>query len=62
MPAFRFLARRAGPLGLLLTLFDVWRRLPPKQRRRIAKQVRRHGPPLAKKALEARRRRRSRVR
>ncbi|HZQ81120.1 MAG TPA: hypothetical protein VFB25_03975 [Gaiellaceae bacterium] len=56
MPRVR-LTRRIGPIGVALTLVDVWRRLPPKQRRLLARQVRRHGPALAKKALAAQRRR-----
>ena len=38
---------RPGPVGLAITLYDVWRRLPPKQRK--------HGPKAAAKLLELRR-------
>jgi hypothetical protein len=54
----RLLTRRAGPLGLALTAWDIWRRIPRKYRRTIVKQARRHGPRLAKQALEYRNRRR----
>ena len=35
---------RAGPIGLAVTAYDVWRRLSPRQRRLIAAQVKRYGP------------------
>lgn len=52
------LTRRLGPLGTALTLWDIWRRLPPRQRRFIVEQARRHGPRLAKQAATAARNRR----
>ena len=55
----RLLTRRAGPLGLALTAYDIWRRLPPKQRRQILEGARKHGPRLARKAAERRRARRN---
>jgi hypothetical protein len=39
-----------------LTAWDVWRRLPPKQRRWLVDQAREHGPALAERAARARRR------
>ncbi|HEX3805917.1 MAG TPA: hypothetical protein VHV52_03960 [Gaiellaceae bacterium] len=52
------LSRRAGPTAAaMFTLYDVWRRLPPAQRRWVMKQARTHGPRLAKQALAARRNR-----
>ena len=54
------LTRRVGPVGAALTIWDIWRRLPPKQRRWVAKQVRAHGPRIAKQALNAQRNRRRR--
>src|SRR5437868_14009033 len=54
----RILTRRAGPVGLALTAWDIWRRIPPKHRRTILKQARKHGPTIAKRAVEYRRRRR----
>ena len=53
----RLFTRRAGPVGIALTAFDVWRRIPPKQRRRILRGAREHVPRLA--AGVRRRRRRS---
>jgi hypothetical protein len=38
------LTRRAGPFGLALTAWDVWRRIPPKQRKQLLRQMRKHGP------------------
>lgn len=56
--ARRLLTRRLGPVGMALTAWDIWRRLPPKQRRWVAQQVRRHGPRIAKQALNAQKKRR----
>jgi hypothetical protein len=50
------LSRRLGPVGAAVTLWDLWRRLPPQQRRWVATQVRKHGPTVAKQAVKARRR------
>ena len=38
---------RAGPLGLALTAYELWRRLPPKQRKQALSALRKHGPKLA---------------
>jgi len=54
------LTRRFGPVGAVLTAWDIWRRLPPGQRKWVAKQVRHHGPRVAKQALQAQRNRRRR--
>jgi hypothetical protein len=54
----RFVTRRMGPVGLVLTAFDIWRRIPPKHRRRIVAEARKHGPRLAKSAAAKRQRRR----
>ena len=43
-----------------MTLFDVWRRLPPKQRKWVLQQARHHGPRIAKQALDAQAKRRRR--
>jgi len=45
---------RPGPVGIAFALFDVWRRLPPKQRRQVMNLAREHGPRLAAKAAKAR--------
>lgn len=39
---------RPGPVGLAIALWDVWRRLPPKQRRQLMNLAREHGPTVAK--------------
>jgi hypothetical protein len=54
------LTRRVGPVGVALTAYDIWRRLPPRQRRWVMKQARTHGPRLAKQMLQAQQRRRRR--
>lgn len=57
MPRLR-LTRRLGPVGAALTIWDIWRRLPPRQRRFLVKQARKHGPRLAKQMVEASKKRR----
>jgi hypothetical protein len=49
---------RPGPVGLALAVYDIWRRLPPKQRRQIVDLAREHGPKIASRAMKARRTRR----
>jgi hypothetical protein len=49
-----------GPIGIVLTAFDIWRRIPPKHRRMIIAEARKHAPRLARAAAEKRRRRRRR--
>lgn len=59
MPLLRHYAyRRLGPLGLALTAFDIWRRIPPKHRKRILAEARTHGPRLARAARQRRRNKR----
>jgi hypothetical protein len=55
----RLLTRRAGPLGVALTAYDIWRRLPPKQRRMLMQSARKHGPRLAQAAAQRARTRRA---
>jgi len=43
----RFLARRAGPVGVAFTLYDIWRRIPAKQRKRLLAQARKQAPRVA---------------
>jgi hypothetical protein len=38
------LSKGAGPVGLALSAYDVWRRLSPRQREQIARQARRYAP------------------
>ena len=47
--------RPTNPIGVAMTAFELWRRLPPKQRKRVLEATRTHGPKLAA-ALLARRR------
>lgn len=49
---FRLLTRRAGPIGLALTAYDIWRRIPPAQRRQLIAATRKHAPRLAANAVE----------
>ncbi len=53
VPPFKLLTRRAGPLGLALTAYDIYRRLPPKQRKQVLDLARKHGPRVASNALKA---------
>jgi hypothetical protein len=46
---------RIGPLGVALTLWDVYRRLPPQQRKMVLDLARKHGPKVASRMLELRR-------
>jgi hypothetical protein len=50
------MGRRVGPWGLALTVWDIWRRIPPRHRKHLVDQARQHGPRLARQAYEARRR------
>jgi hypothetical protein len=45
--------RRFGPFGLALTAWDIWRRLPPKQRKQALDLARKHGPKVAARAMRA---------
>jgi hypothetical protein len=51
---------RPGPVGVAITLFDLWRRLPPKQRKLALQLARKHGPKAAKKVMQYQRARRGR--
>jgi hypothetical protein len=52
------MARKLGPAPLVfaLTVYDVWRRLPPAQRKQLTALARKHGPTVASKAYRASRR------
>jgi hypothetical protein len=54
------LTRRLGPVGLVLTAWDIWRRLPPKQRKQVVNVARKHGPKVASRVLKASAKARSR--
>ncbi len=51
----RLLARRAGPWGTAVAAWEIWKRIPPKYRKRLLQQARKHGPKLVKSAYKARR-------
>jgi hypothetical protein len=53
------LTRRFGPIGIALTAWDIWRRLPPAQRKQVLNIARKHGPMVASKVLQARARARA---
>lgn len=50
------LGRRAGPWATVFLVWDLWKRIPPKHRKKIVVQARKHGPRLVKQAIDARRR------
>jgi hypothetical protein len=54
----RFRRFRPTPWALAIGAWDIWRRLPPAQRRQLMKLARKHGPTLAARAAKATRRRR----
>jgi hypothetical protein len=54
----RFRRFRPTPWALAIATWDVWRRLPPAQRRQLLKLARKHGPKLAARAAKAASRRR----
>lgn len=57
MPRFGH-GRRLGPFSTALLVWDVWRRLPPRQRRWVMAQARAHGPMLMRQAKAVRKARR----
>jgi len=54
----RMMRRKTGAVALALTAYDIWRRIPPQHRRRLMREARKHGPRLAKAAVDRARRRR----
>jgi hypothetical protein len=44
-----------SPLGVAITAFELWRRLPPRQRRLLLQATRTHGPKVAAALLAKRR-------
>ena len=44
---------KVGPIGIALTAWDIWRRLPPRQRKQILNIARKHGPRVAARVLRA---------
>jgi len=51
----RLLGRRTGVWGTAIALWKLWNRIPPKHRKRLLQQARKHGPRIAKQAYRARR-------
>jgi hypothetical protein len=51
-PLTRLIGRRAGPIGIALTAYDLWKRLPEPQRRQLLEQGRRHGTRIATTAAK----------
>ena len=47
--------RPTSPLGVAITAFELWRRLPPRQRRLLLQATRTHGPKVAAALLAKRR-------
>ncbi|MGH3051309.1 MAG: hypothetical protein ACRDLK_14225 [Gaiellaceae bacterium] len=43
---------RPGALGLAIAAWDVWRRLPPKQRKQLVGLARKHGPTVARQVAK----------
>ena len=56
----RTVGRAPNAWGAALTAWEIWRRLPPRQRKWVAQQVRLHGPRIAKQAVDAQKKRRRR--
>jgi len=56
MPGPVKLTGKAGALGMALTVYDLWRKLPPAQRRQLAGMARKHGPTVASRIAQASRR------
>ena len=56
--AAKFRKLRPTPWALTIMAWDIWRRLPPEQRRQLARAARKHGPRLAARAAKATRRNR----
>ena len=45
--------RGAGPLGMAITAYDMWRRLSPRQKKIVLQQVKQHGPKIAGQAVRS---------
>ena len=51
---------RPGPVGVAIAMYDIWRRLPPRQRKQLMALARKHGPTVAKRVMQMQRGRRGR--
>lgn len=49
-PLRLFFLRRLGPIGIAMTVYEVWRRLPARQRRSLLVHGRRQGLRVATRA------------
>ena len=52
--AGKFRKLRPTPWALTIAAWDIWRRLPPAQRRQLLLLARKHGPKVAGRVLKAR--------
>ena len=57
----RVFTRKLGPVGIALTTWDLWRRLPPEYRRQVMAVATKHGPRVAAMAAQRYRERKNRV-
>jgi len=55
--AGRYRKLRPTPWALTIAAWDIWRRLPPEQRRELVRLAKKHGPRLAGRAAKVTRRR-----
>ena len=46
---------RPGVWAIAVAAYDVWKRLPPKQKKQALNLARKHGPKVAKQVVKARR-------
>lgn len=46
------LTRKLGPLGVALTAYDIWRRLPEKQREQLLAHGVKHGSRVARYVID----------
>jgi hypothetical protein len=44
----RTVLRKLGPVGVALTVYDVWRRIPPHHRQLLLEQGQKHGARAAR--------------
>jgi hypothetical protein len=49
----KVLTRRLGPIGVALTVYDLWRHLPAKHRQRLLEQGKTQGARVARFVVEA---------
>jgi hypothetical protein len=56
VPRVSRLLFRRSTIGLAWSAYRLWRRIPPAQRRKLIQQGRKHGPTIARKAMQARKR------